>query len=157
MKRSAGRSLHLLALGLLQFLVASSARASRKRITTVAGCTCKPSSYEGSTKIGDGCVPEEVVDSKTGWCDVEPGCQGAQERTEDYDGFDACELSEFDVDNSIETIVFKLPSSGPWGINFGVANQPSSGGGLAVIVTTSIEVGGQADVAGILTVSRQYS
>eukprot|EP01052_Picozoa_sp_SAG31_P023673 SAG31_NODE_1967_length_6785_cov_7.007329_3_plen_295_part_00 len=58
------------------------------KTTTISGCRCKPSSYEDGQLVGHGCLLE--ADGKTGWCDVEPGCDTAQERTADYDGFDEC-------------------------------------------------------------------
>jgi hypothetical protein len=54
---------------------------------TLHGCTCLPRSVDTGEVVHDGCGwPEQ------GWCDVEPGCEGARNVSTagDYDGWDEC-------------------------------------------------------------------
>lgn len=57
------------------------------KILTVRGCTCLPLTVETSDSesfwLGCGWPGK-------GWCDVEPGCLGAQDSTPQYDGWDLC-------------------------------------------------------------------
>lgn len=79
----------LLCSSFLLLVAVHTVHGNKKKITTVSGCICKAHSFEDSKLIGSGCVGD-------GWCDVEPDCDAAQEKTAGYDGFDACELNDKD-------------------------------------------------------------
>ena len=132
---------------LLQAVAAADPPAPK--IKTTAGCICLPHSHEEGKLIGSGCLPDE--DGVGGWCDVEPGCAGAQERTADYAGFDTCQLdsapAKIKTTAGGESLPFgvDLPSTGSWGIRFGAHTDHRDAIGVA-------EVGGASAESGLIKV-----
>lgn len=116
--------------------------ADGAKIKTAAGCNCLPHSHEEGQLIGSGCLPDE--DGASGWCDVEPGCAGAQEQTADYAGFDACQLDSAAAEVKAPgagPFGVSLPSIGPWGMRFGLHPEIADVIGVAAVGGASAETG----------------
>lgn len=58
--------------------------ASAGAVTTEHGCVCKAVWDDDDDRTFTGCPPSEK------WCEVEPGCEAAKEKDDDYDGWDEC-------------------------------------------------------------------
>lgn len=75
----------------VKFLNRRAMKASAEE--TEHGCKCLPETYDGTNESQDhserwkGCGP-------FGWCDVKPGCAGAQETEVGYSGWDNCRQPE---------------------------------------------------------------
>lgn len=53
-------------------------------VVTKNGCECLPTTFDyDNENHWDGC-------GKENWCDVQPGCENAKEKTVEYDGWDEC-------------------------------------------------------------------